>query len=276
MMGRSTLGRFFFAVSLMALGIRQLLTAEFVRLVPPLPAWVPWHPFWACLVGVVLIVACVAILLERKALRAAAVLGAMILFDFLFLHLPQAAADPLVGFMWTNPAKALAMLGGVILLAGSLSHDANSSSALARAFRKVSFLGPLFLAGFLILGGIQHFVYADFVAKLVPGWIPGSYLWVYFTGLALIAGGVGMLVPRTARLAALMSGIMMLLWVILLHIPRALADLHDIGETSGVFEALALSGAAFILSGRRDHQTGGSSSRPEVAASGVLGRNSRR
>ena len=266
-MGRSTLGRFFFAVSMVALGIRQILTAEFVRLVPPLPAWVPWPAFWACLVGVVLIASGVAILLERKALGAAAVLGALILFDFLFLHLPQAATDPLVGFMWTNPAKALAMLGGVILLAGSLLQEEGSSSALARGFRKVSFLGPLFLAGFLILGGIQHFVYADFVAKLVPGWIPGPYLWVYFTGIALIAGGVGMLVPKTARLAALMSGIMMLLWVILLHIPRALADVHDIGETSGVFEALAMSGAAFILSGRRDHQIGGSSSRPEVAAS---------
>jgi uncharacterized membrane protein len=153
-------------------------------------------------------------------------------------------------FMWTNPVKALAMLGGVILLAGSLPPDAGQSSGLARGFRKLSPLGPLFLGGFLILGGIQHFVYADFVARLVPTWIPGARFWVYFTGIALLAGGVGMLVPKTARLAAQWSGIMMLLWVVLLHIPRALTDLRDIGETSGVFEALALSGAAFILAGR--------------------------
>ena len=63
-----------------------------------------------------------------------------------------------------------------------------------------------------------------------------------------------MLVPKTARLAALMSGIMMFLWVVLLHIPRALADPGDVGETSGVFEALALSGAAFILADRRREQ----------------------
>ena len=35
-----------------------------------------------------------------------------------------------------------------------------------------------------------------------------------------------------------------------IRLPRALADLGDIGETSGVFEALALSGAAFILADR--------------------------
>jgi uncharacterized membrane protein YphA (DoxX/SURF4 family) len=153
--------------------------------------------------------------------------------------------------MWTNPAKALAMLGGVLLLAGALrDEEADRSSGLARLFRSLRPLGPLFLGGFLILGGIQHFVYADFVMKLVPSWIPGPRFWVYLTGIALIAGGVGLLLPKTQRLAATMVGIMILLWVVLLHIPRALVNPHDAGETSGIFEALALSGAAFILADR--------------------------
>ncbi len=246
-MTKSTLGRFFFAIAIVASGVQQLVTASFVRLVPPLPAWVPWHSFWACLVGVVLIVAGVAIGAGYMERWAAAVLGAMILLDFLLLHLPLAATDPLTGFMWTNPCKALAMLGGVIILAGALPED---DSGLARLFRNLTPLGPVFLGGFMILGGIQHFVYADFVAQLVPAWIPGTRFWVYFTGIALIAGGLGIILPRTQRLAATMSGIMIFLWVVLLHIPRALADLHNGGETSGVFEALAMSGVAFILADR--------------------------
>lgn len=248
MMTRSNLGRLFFAVAIVASGIQQLVTAGFVRLVPPLPAWIPWHPFWACLIGVVLILAGVAIGTGRWAREAAAVLGALILLAFLFLHLPRAFANPLVGFMWTNPAKALAMLGGAIILAGTLPEE---DSGLARLFRKLMLLGPVFLGGFMILGGIQHFVYADFVGQLVPAWIPGTRFWVYFTGIALIAGGAGILLPKTQRLAATMSGIMIFLWVVLLHIPRALADLHNAGETSGVFEALALSGVAFMLADRR-------------------------
>lgn len=95
----------------------------------------------------------------------------------------------------------------------------------------------------------------------MPAWIPGTRLWVYFTGIALIAGGVGILLPKTARLAAMaatMTGIMILLWVLLLHIPRALADLHVASETSGVFEALAMSGVAFMLA---DRSAPGSASR---------------
>ena len=243
----STLGRLFFAIALVASGIQQLVTASFVRLVPPLPAWIPAHSFWAYLVGAILIGAGVAIGTGYRARWAAAVLGILLLLSILFLHLPLAATNPLAGFMWTNPAKALAMLGGVLILAGALPEE---ESGIARRSGKLMPLGPLFLAGFMILGGIQHFVYLDFVTKLVPAWIPGPRFWVYFTGVALIAGGVGILLPKTQRLAATMSGIMMLLWVLLLHIPRALADLNNAGETSGVFEALALSGVAFILADR--------------------------
>ena len=246
----STLGRLLFAIAMVAFGIQQLLTGGFVRLVPPLPAWVPGPSLWAYLTGIVLIAAGVAIAIGRKARWAAAVLGALLVLAILFLHLPKAATNPLLGFMWTNPAKALAMLGGVIILAGALP-DEEAGSALARLFRQLSPLGPMFLALFLILGGIQHFVYLDFVMKLVPSWIPGPRFWVYFTGMALIAGGVGILVPKTARLAATLTGVMILLWVLLLHIPRALADPHAAGETSGVFEALAFSGVAFILAARR-------------------------
>ena len=249
MFSKAILGRLFFAISMVNLGIQQLLTASFVRLVPPLPAWVPSHSIWAYLAGIVLIVAGVAIATGKMARWAAAALGAMLLLSILFLHLPLAATNPLAGFMWTNPAKALAMLGGVIILAGVLPEEVRPSG-IAGWFERLRPLGPLFLGGFMILGGIQHFVYVGFVTTLVPSWIPGPELWVYFTGVALIAGGMGILVPKTARLAATMSGIMMFLWVLLLHIPRALADTSNAGEVSGIYEALALSGAAFMLAGR--------------------------
>jgi uncharacterized membrane protein YphA (DoxX/SURF4 family) len=103
----------------------------------------------------------------------------------------------------------------------------------------------------MIVCGIQHFIWVEFVTSLVPTWVPPNALfWTYFAGMALIAGGAGLLVPRTARLAGLMSGLMVFLWVLMLHIPRAVAA-ADAGssrnEWTAVFEALAVSGLAVVL-----------------------------
>jgi uncharacterized membrane protein len=144
--------------------------------------------------------------------------------------------------MWTNPSKLTALWGGAILLAGALSLDRGLPAA-----RKLEPAAPVLLAVFLAICGIQHFVYADFVTTLVPPWLPALRFWTYFTGTALIAGGLGLLVPRTRALAASLSGLMIFLWVFLVHIPRAAADLKNASEMSGVFEALALSGVALLV-----------------------------
>jgi len=251
------LGRSFFGVATMASGVLQLATGDFVRLVPALPAWIPAHSTWACLLGVALVATGLAILSGRMARTAASVLGIMILAVVLLLYLPQMVVNPVVdrpflrGFMWTNPLKALALVGGAAILVGSSPDEGRPLSALVRRFGRLEPRGSVFLAIFLVVCGMQHFVYSDFVTVLVPSWIPGQRLWTYFTGVALIAGGAGILVPVTARLAASLSALMIFLWVLLLHIPRALAGPQHAGEAAGVFEALALSGEALMVAGTR-------------------------
>lgn len=230
------LGRYFFAGGVAASGVQQLVNADFVRLVPKLPAWLPGQPAWACVVGALLAGIGVALGAGRKTRPAAILLGALLLLTFFLQRVPEIVANPSVGFMWTNPCKVLALLGGAILLAGS----------------GPTCLGALFLGVFLLVCGAQHFVYAEFVQTLVPAWIPpGPKFWAAFTGVALMAGGLGILLPPTVRWAAGLSGLMIFLWVILLHLPRALASPHDAGETSAIFEALALSGVALLVAGTR-------------------------
>ncbi len=93
----------------------------------------------------------------------------------------------------------------------------------------------------------MHFIYADFVATLIPTWIPAHLFWTYFAAIALIAGAVGMFIPKTEFYAAALSALMIFLWVILLHAPRALADLHNANETTAFFEALAMCGACLLI-----------------------------
>jgi uncharacterized membrane protein len=245
------LGRTFFAIATTGSGVQQLVTGEFVRLVPKLPAWLPAPSAWAYAVGVVLIAAGLALMSGRRARLAASVLAVMIVLMFLFQHVPLVVSNPWVGFVWTNPLKTLALAGGAALLAGTLPDEGSALDAWAGRRSLSQQLGAVFLAIFFTVGGVQHFVYHDFVANMVPSWIPGRGFWASFTGVALIAAGVGILVRPTARLAATMSAAMIFLWVVLLHIPRALAGPRHAFELCGVFEALALSGVALMVAGTR-------------------------
>ena len=245
------IGRCFFAIAVAASGLQQLLTADFVRLVPRLPAWVPWPAFLACAVGAGLMVAGAAIGTGWRTRPAALFLGALLLASFFLQRVPEIMANPSMGFVWTNPCKVLALWAGTVVLAGARSSAFPAGSPPTGQMERALFSpGPGFLGIFLLVGGVQHFVYADFVQTLVPAWIPPSpRFWTGLTGAALIAGGAGLLVRPTVRWAALMSGLMIFLWVLLLHLPRAFAQPHNAGETSAVFEALALSGVAFLVAG---------------------------
>ncbi|HEY6322159.1 MAG TPA: hypothetical protein VJA16_11435 [Thermoanaerobaculia bacterium] len=248
----ASVGRIFFAVPIVAFGVMHLLWQGFVtRMVPPLPAWVPWRSFWACLLGVVLIAIGAAILLEIRTRLAALALGTMMVLSVVLLYGPRVAANAGVGGAYTAPMKFVALAGCAFLIARLSSEGrrvpAGRSSGARRARWERTLPARIVLAGFLTLCGLLHFVYSDFVATLVPGWIPYPYFWTYFAGVALIAGGAGLLVDTTKRGAALLSGGMIFTWFVILHIPRALADPHDTMEWSSVWESLAFSGMAFLL-----------------------------
>jgi uncharacterized membrane protein len=260
------LGRWFFGLAVLGSGVLQLVISDFVRLVPKTPAWVH-QPALAWLAGVVLVVIGLRIVSAKTARAAASVLAALILLDLVLLYAPQMVVNPSVerpflrGFMWTNPLKCLALVGGAAILAARLLDDGRPLVALVGPVARLEPAAPVLLAVFLIVGGVQHFVYAAFVATLVPAWIPPSQrFWTYVAGVALVAGGAGILWRPTARLAATLSALMIFLWVLLLHIPRALAGPDHAFEMAGVYEALALSGVALLVAATRDVRRGAAES----------------
>ncbi|MGA9773620.1 MAG: hypothetical protein WBV94_31610 [Blastocatellia bacterium] len=241
-------GRLLIAIPMIAFGVQHFVYMDFVtRVFPRLPAWIPGHRFLATLFGAFLIAAGAAIITGKAARLAALVLGGALLLSFVLLYIPLLIANPYLGGLWTGSGKALAMAGGSFLVACSFPNPSLRPSAVVKALERFIPLSRFFLGAFLILCGVQHFIYLEFVATLVPSWIPGHLFWTCFTGVALIAGGIGIIIPMTARLAASMTAIMIFLWVVLLHIPRALADLHNSNETTAVFEALAMTGAAVLV-----------------------------
>jgi uncharacterized membrane protein len=54
---------------------------------------------------------------------------------------------------------------------------------------------------FFVFAGVMHFVIPRTYKKIVPPWVPAREAMVYASGVAEIAGGVGMMVSARRRLA---------------------------------------------------------------------------
>jgi uncharacterized membrane protein YphA (DoxX/SURF4 family) len=99
----------------------------------------------------------------------------------------------------------------------------------------------------MIVFGAQHFMYAAFIATLIPAWIPVHLFWVYLTGTGMIVAGLSIATGILAPLASIGLGIMFLLWFLLLHTPRVVAHPRNGDEWTSAFVALAVSGGSFLL-----------------------------
>jgi uncharacterized membrane protein len=239
----TSLGRRLFAVALIAFGLLQFLYADLVTGRPPAwPAQLGAGWIWAYATGAWLVLAGAAMLADRYTRAAAWSIAVLVFVSALIRNLPLALADPTFGGAWTRLGKAVALTGGAVAMAASVRGRRPRVDVLA-------IVGRVALGMFLIASGVQHFLFPNAVMSLIPGWIPGALMWTYVAGVALIAGGAGLIVPRTTRLAGIGVGLMLLTWTVILHIPRALAaqPANQRNEWTAVFEALAFAGIALAL-----------------------------
>ncbi|MFY0626636.1 MAG: DoxX family membrane protein [Reichenbachiella sp.] len=88
--------------------------------------------------------------------------------------------------------------------------------------KNLPIIGKYLIISPSIVFGIFHLMNAKKMAKMVPNFLPEPQLWVYLTGLCLIAGGVAILIGKKAKLAAHLMGLLILTFVIFVHFPGAI------------------------------------------------------
>lgn len=106
-------------------------------------------------------------------------------------------------------------------------------------------LGRFLLAVPMAIFGILHFMAADAMAGMVP--LPGGVIWIYVSGLALIAAAVSIILQKKARLASTLLAVLLLIFVFAIHLPAALKG-DDAGQTAmmSLLKDLAIAGGALI------------------------------
>lgn len=101
---------------------------------------------------------------------------------------------------------------------------------------------------FLIFG-INHFIYANNMAALVPSFIPGKIFWIYVTGLALIAASISIFTKKFMKLATFLLAVMLFIFVLIIHMPGVLNSETTMMSMPNLLKDLGLGGAALILFG---------------------------
>lgn len=228
-------GRVFYGISIAAMGLITLYYRDFpYMLIPPDRSWIGSHVIWVYVAGALLFLAGACIVLDRK--RVSLLLGIVLLLIFCFYFIPYelvVSPDHRHFWDWENAAKELTLAGGALAIAGRRPW------------------GPAIFALTIVSFATDHFLYAQQAAGYIPSWISNHLFWMYLTGAALFASGAAILLGIKRRLAAALLGTMIFIWVVILHIPKALAAplATNEGEVTSGFLALAYCGIAFFIAG---------------------------
>lgn len=242
-------GRALFSLAILALGIETLIFARVTghslgpqyEVIPCLP-WLPSNPWLGYGFGAIW-VACGAALGSRGGLRAGAIaLGSLLALCTLVLIVPKYAVELASISMRTVVFEPLTLACIALLLPG---RDAIP--------RWLTLVCRALIALALVVFGVDHFLALQFIATLIPGWIPWHVFWVAFFGAAMVATGVSIGMGWLARWGAAGMGWMFGIWVITLHIPRVLGLYgipgapRDPEEWSSLFIAIGLWGGFWAL-----------------------------
>lgn len=241
------LGPCFFSIAMIFFGAEYLHYGRFVGGLPPVPPWAPGDALGAYLTGVLLIVAGLSILFRKKPRWGATFIGVFFLLCVLILHASRMHGIIYSGVDRTRAFEPLALSGAAFALVSILRTDDNNLPTVDRSSDWLTPMGRWLFALSMIVFGVQHFLYAEFIATLVTPWIPAHLFWVYFTGVGMIVTGLAIIVRIGEALGSTWLGIMFLLWTLVLHAPRVSATPHKGGEWDSLFVAFAFSGASFIV-----------------------------
>jgi uncharacterized membrane protein len=245
MQSLGSFGKLAFVAAIAAFGVQHLVyAAAGAGLGPP---WIPGPPIWMAGMGLSLLAGSLSIAIPWHGRAAAILLGVLIFCYSLAIYVPRLAAQLHNPGPWTSGGELLALCGAMWVLAGTLPAGRPDWGSPGSGVVMLGTLGRFLFAALLGIVGIQHFLYAHFIATLVPAWIPARLFWAYFVGVAFFAASVSFASRKYLHFAGTLLGIMFLLWVFIVHTPRVIAAPRNANEWTSLFVALAMGGGAWIL-----------------------------
>lgn len=235
-----------FAVVMIGLGILGLIRGDFTPIWTGVPKSVPARELLSYLCAAISLLCGVGLLRERKRVVAARALLIFLLVWMLLFRLSHAILAPAVMINWWPCGESAVMVAGAWVLYARFAGDRNGRRLrFATGDQGLRIARTFYGLGLLPLG-IAHFAYLEATAPLVPGWLPGHVAWAYFTGAALIAAGIAVIVGAFARLAATLSAIEMGAFTLIVWVP-VVARGATAPQLSEFVDSCALTAAGWVV-----------------------------
>jgi uncharacterized membrane protein len=204
----------FAAAPLVVFSMQHFTDAK--NLVPLVPKWLPAHLFWVYFVGAALLSAGISFLVWVCVRWSAALLALLFLIIVATIDLPNLHAGLHDRIFWILTVREMSFAGGAMVLAGSVRPHGHWAGSLFMV------VGRTIVALVMIFYAVEHFLHPLHVLgvpleKVTPAWMPAPAVIAYLVGLALLLGGVGLLIPRMTRISAAGAGTVLLLLVLFFY-----------------------------------------------------------
>ncbi|HEV2689276.1 MAG TPA: hypothetical protein VGV35_12005, partial [Bryobacteraceae bacterium] len=241
-------GPLFYAAPIAAFGTEHFTVAQVIASL--VPAWIPWHQFWAYFVGACFIAAGLSLVTRIQARLAASLLALTFFLFVILMDAPDWARHPHNRFALALTLRELSFSGGALALAASLSGQGR-----ARGPHILGIIARCFMAIPVLFYSLEQFMHGDHVPGIplelvTPEWIPGHAIWTYLAAVVYAVGGTLLLVGRKTRSAATWLGLTVLFVELVVYVPIGVVERASLSNgLNYVADTLMFCGAVFLLAG---------------------------
>ncbi len=243
----ASIGHVVFAATILGLGILGLVQGEFGTYAQPVPKSWPAREALDYLCSCICIASGLGLLWKRTAAPAARLLLAYLLLCMLLFNMRIIILHPLVEVAYQNWGQIGVIIAAAWVLYAWFATDWDRHHlGFATGERGVR-IARVFYGLSLIGFGFSHFAYLENTTVLVPAWLPGPLFWAYFTGVAYLAAGVGVLTGLFARLAASLSALQMGLFLPVVWLPVLMAGNVTAFRWGEIVATVALAAGGWVV-----------------------------
>lgn len=229
-MKRESWGRWVFAAGLVGCGVAGIVYRN-VLVYETLDAHSRFGSLFSVLTGLLLVAAGLGLVSRFKAPASWVALVVLLLWDLLVTG-TEVVQAPLNEGAWLDLGMATMVAVAAWLLVGSGRRLRTARTIFGLALFPV---------------GLSHFFFWQISLSLVPAWVPAPAFWVALVGVAHAAAGLGVLFGVLPRLAAMLEAGQLLVFAILVWLPRVIAKPSVQFNWTEMLGTLLIGGAAWVM-----------------------------